>query len=321
MAAVDVPVKSPMSGPRSAVLIVSACVLSVMGCRSGESQEPPSNDTVAMYRAQTDWTSPGEHATMYAHLPCSERRLCELIKRQLIHPFELHKFATEVGEKWRFEDLEFPTVSSMLDGLAERGEPELSTARSPEDRLVVACWHHALLLASMLRHQRVPVRLRAGFARYIGRGSGLHVGHVICEVWDEKGLRWFLVDPDREKVDFSRRAFEFAPEAWESLRDGADVSGYRSAHYEDAAAIVHLLSVDMRCVLGREVPYWHDPEIVQASAKGLSPLREEQLGVLDRVASCLRQPDTSLQELAAIQSSNAFLKEVDRSEELRRALP
>jgi len=254
---------------------------------------------------------------MYSNLPRSKERLCVLIKCQLIHPFDLAKFERELGREWRFEDLDFADARSMLDGLIERGAAELSFTRSPSERLVVACWHHAALLASMLRHQGIPVRMRAGFARYIGRDSGLHVGHVICEVWDGQRGRWCLVDPDREKVDFSRREFEFASEAWKSLRSGADISGYRSAHYEGVAAIVHLLALDARSVLCVELPYWYDPEIVQASSDGLGALDTEQLSLLDRVASCLSDVDASLRELEAIRSSGELLKEIDHSEEMR----
>lgn len=258
---------------------------------------------------------------MYEDLPRSEGSLCKLIKCQLIHPFDLPKFESELGRERRFEDLDFADVSSMLNGLAERGGPELGLTRRPTERLVVACWHHAILLASMLRHQGIPVRIRAGFARYIGRDSGLHVGHVICEVWDEKRGCWFLVDPDREKVGFSRREFEFASEAWASIRDGAVASGYRSAHYEGVAAIVHLLTLDMRSVLCQELPYWYAPEIVRASSAGLPALGADQLSVLDRIASCLSEVDASLSELDAIRNSTELLTEVDHSEEMRLQLP
>ena len=258
---------------------------------------------------------------MFSDLPHSEEQLCELIKRQLIHPFELSKFDSELGSEWRFEDLDFADVRCMLGGLAERGGRDLSLSREAQERLVVACWHHALLLASMLRHQGVPVRMRAGFARYIGRDSGLHVGHVVCEVWDDRRGRWLLVDPDREIVDVPRSEFEFASEAWEALRSSADVSGYRSAHYEGTAAIVHLLALDMRSVLRQELPYWYGPDIVEAGVGGLDALAAEQVSLLDRVASCLSRVDASVGELESIRSSNGIFKEVDHSEAMRLQLP
>jgi hypothetical protein len=258
---------------------------------------------------------------MYSGLPGSRDELCRIIKHQLIHPFDLGKFEEELGREWRFEDLDFGDARSMLGGLAERGGPELGLARPPQERLVVACWHHAVLLTSMLRHQGVPVRMRAGFARYIGRGSGLHVGHVICEVWDAQRGRWFLIDPDREILDLKRSEFEFASEAWLALRGGSDVSGYRSAHYEGAAAIVHLLTLDMRSVLREELPYWHDPDIVSVAAGGAEALDSDQLELLDDIALSMGRLDESLDELESLRGSAAALEEIDHSDEMRLQLP
>ena len=300
---------------------VLACLVCTLGCAPDVANRQPPGEVLELCRSQSEWTHPGEHAAMYSDLPHSQARLCELIKCQLIHPFELHKFRAELGHEWRFEDLDFSTAGGMLEGLARRGRPELSFSRTPSERLAVGCWHHGLLLSSMLRHQGVPVRMRAGFAGYIGQGSGLHVGHVICETWNEKHNRWLLVDPDRKRVDFSRDEFEFACEAWESIRNGADASTYRSAHYEGAAAVVHLLSVDLRSVLCQESPYWYSPEIVRTDTGSLGTLDGRELAMLDRLAVCLRDPDAHLEELRTIRGTTACLREVDRSEEMRKQLP
>jgi len=163
--------------------------------------------------------------------------------------------------------------------------------------------------------------MRAGFARYIGRDSGLHVGHVVCEVWDERGGHWTLIDPDREIVNVDRSEFEFASEAWKALRAGSDVSGYRSAHYEGAAAIVHLLALDMRSVLREELPYWYDPDIVGAASGGVASLSAEQLELLDEVASHMTRVDESLRDLELLRRSSPDLEEIDHSEEMRLQLP
>ena len=163
--------------------------------------------------------------------------------------------------------------------------------------------------------------MRAGFARYIGRDSGLHVGHVVCEVWDEGRRQWFLVDPDREMVDVKRSEFEFASEAWDALRNGSDVSGYRSAHYEGAAAIVHLLAIDMRSVLCEEQPYWCNPDIVQVASGGAGALDSGHLALLDHIASRMARVDACVHELRSIRDSNEALRDVDHSGEMRQRLP
>jgi hypothetical protein len=297
------------------------CVLCALGCTAEDLAHPPEDRVLALYAEHSATSDPGEHRGSYEGLPGPGEQLCRVIKRQLIHPFDLGDFEKELGRKWRFEDLEFGDVRSMLGALAERGGPGLRLDRAPQERLVVACWHHALLLTSILRHQRVPVRMRAGFARYIGRDSGLHVGHVVCEVWDEGRGHWTLMDPDREIVDVDRSEFEFASEAWEALRAGLDVTGYRSAHYVGAAAIVHLLTLDMRSVLREELPYWYDPDIVEAASGGIASLSPQQLALLDEVASHMKEVDASLRDLEVLRGSSPALKEIDHSEEMRLQLP
>lgn len=306
---------------RPTCLAITMCVLCALGCAAEDLAHPPPAEVLARYGEHSAASDPGEHHDSYAGLPGPGEELCRVIKHQLIHPFDLGNFEKELGRKWRFEDLEFGDVRSMLSALAERGGPELSLARAPQERLVVACWHHALLLTSILRHQGVPVRMRAGFARYIGRDSGLHVGHVLCEVWDERRGHWILIDPDREIVDVDRSEFEFASEAWAEFQDGSDVSGYRSAHCEGAAAIVHLLTLDMRSVLREELPYWYAPDVVEIASGGIGGLDSEQLELLDDVASYMKRVDASLHDLESLRSSSPALREIDHSEEMRLQLP
>jgi hypothetical protein len=298
-----------------------ACAFLALCCAAETPRQPPAAEVLALYRTQSETSDPGADESLYAGLPREERRLCELIKAQLIHPFDLVREPGFRREDFRFEDLEFPTVATMLAELRRRGPGTLDPRRTVAERLAVACWHHGVLCASMLRHLGVPVRMRAGFARYIGSDSGLHVGHVICEVWDAARGEWFLVDADREKIDFKRREFEFAPEAWAALRRGDDVDRYHSAHYVGLPAIAHLLMLDMRMALGREAPYWYDPPVVAACESGLEALSVDEIAVLDRIAECLLSIDTSLDTLRAIRAAHAFLEEVDHSEELREHIP
>ena len=119
---------------------------------------------------------------------------------------------------WFYEEMELPTVSLILKELLKRNENGLAASLKPEERLVVACVHHSMLLASILRHQGIPVRIRAGHAKYIGGRKGIRVTHAICEVWDKEKSRWILGDPDRNRINFPRHEFEFAHEIWTRLR-------------------------------------------------------------------------------------------------------
>lgn len=67
---------------------IAVCTLWVVGCTSGKSLDSPSEEVLALYQVQSAVSDPGEHVGMYSELPRSEERLCELIKSQLVHPFD-----------------------------------------------------------------------------------------------------------------------------------------------------------------------------------------------------------------------------------------
>ena len=303
---------------RISFVVFLALVPCCPGCAADEPLTPPDAEELARYAAQSEATSPGGHEDMYDNLPADMKELVGLVKCQLIHPFDLAREHRDIRDAWRFEDLDFPDVRGMLGGLAGRGDAGLTCERVPRERLMVACWHHGLLLASMLRHAGVPVRVRAGFATYIGRGSGLRFGHVVCEAWDGKRERWFLVDPDRERIDVPRGQFESASEAWRGMRGGGNVESYRSAQFEGAPAIAHLLLLDTGCVLRDEHPYWNDPDIVAACEEGVDALSSGERDLLDQIAWLLADVDGSIDTLRAIVERTPALAVVDRTEEIRR---
>ena len=157
------------------------------------SEDRPCKTVPDAHRKYSAYTDPGEYRYLFDDLPESLAELCGRIKTQLIHPFDAGKFAGELPEGRTFEDREYPTVALMLGELLKRDGRGLTASRAPRDRLMVACVHHSMLLASILRHRGIPVRIRAGFATYIGGENDLRITHVVCEVWDEGREKWILV--------------------------------------------------------------------------------------------------------------------------------
>jgi hypothetical protein len=196
----------------------------------------------------------------------------------------------------------------MLQELIKRNDAGLVMNRKPEERLVVACHHHGLLLASILRNQGIPVRIRAGFARYFEEKAGVRFGHVVCEVWDEKEQKWLLVDPDRNMVDFPKNKFQFSQDAWMALREkDLDPVRYTSALSEGSHAILHILMQDLSCVVGEEKLYWDEPEFLHATIHDINVLTADELLLLDSIASLLSNPDQNLLLLQKIYDDNHFL--------------
>jgi len=135
------------------------------------------------------------------------------------------------------------------------------------------------------------------------------VSHVICEVWDQEQRRWILVDPDRNRVDFSRKEFEFAYETWNHIRKNKIGRGKYVSRYGDIVpATIHLLVHDLSYLVGDEKPYWIDPQIVSRSMEGISVITKNELDVLDRLAVYLTSPDKHLKDLHKIITENEILQ-------------
>jgi len=259
-------------------------------------------------KKQSPSTDPAAYEYLYDGLPASVNGVCNVIKKQLIHPMEASQMKDKLPPDRYYEDADFPTVSEMLAGLVSRNDNGLVNDRKPEERLVVACHHHGLLLASILRSQGVPVRVRAGFARYFEKKAGVRFGHVICEVWDENEQQWILVDPDRNMVDFDADKFEFSYKAWLDLRKNKlDDVEYVSALSEGDHAILHILMQDLSCVLGEEKPYWHEPEFLIENVDDINKLNDDKLIVFDKIATLLSNPDANLRPLQELYTNNNFL--------------
>jgi len=290
------------------ILMLFIMLFMSCSCTARKKEKAPPDFLLNQYLQFSPYTDPGEFASLYNRLPESLDDLCILIKKQLIHPFDLEKYADVIPENRAYEDSELPTVSLMLKELLKRNADGLIPSRKPEERLVVACVHHSMLLASILRYQGIPVRIRAGYAKYIGGQKGIRVTHAVCEVWDEEGSEWILVDPDRQRINFPRNEFEFSYETWNRLRNrNLGDEQYISRYSSVDQATVHVICLNLSYLIGKEEPYWLDPPIVSQITKGISDLPEAELQVLDKIAAYLKEPDDHLDELASIQEKTPFL--------------
>lgn len=281
-------------------------------CTNQEQKNRPPEHILAKYTGYSQYTDPGKFVYLFDGLPESLEELCNRIKKQLIHPYDIGQYIGKTPEDRIVEDQTIPTVSLMLAELLKRDENGLAPSRQPEDRLVVACVHHCMLFASICRHRGIPVRIRAGFAKYIGEDDRIRVSHVVCEVWDHEQNQWILVDPDRQRVDFPRHEFEFAYETWGRLRsNNLDKNQYVSRYKTVDQATVHLLCHDLSYVIGNEEPYWNDPSIVAKSQTGITGLSQNELELLDKISAFLKNPDVHLEELVNIQKVTPVLNDYE----------
>ena len=275
---------------------------------------PPDSNVLETYRKQTPFTNPGEFVYLYNNLPESTQAICDLIKKQLIHPQDAREMRNILPEGRAPEDGDMPIVSDMLRVLLQRDSAGLTMKRKAADRLIAACYHHALLLASILREKGYAVRLRAGFARYYEKEVKVRFGHVICEVWDEKNMRWILVDPDRNLYNVSPERFEFPALAWQNFYGTNKRSiRYISSVGEGFQALIHALLLDQAFVISNERSYWHTPEFIFTTDFNLDSLEEGQIQAINDIAMFLSETDIQINKLQELYDKNAFIQEEKRS--------
>jgi formylglycine-generating enzyme required for sulfatase activity len=254
------------------------------------------------YRQYSIFTDPGEYAYLYKNLPDSLPELCFLLKSQFIHPYsELPEYRNLFPKERWDEQLKYPTVKSVLQGLMAYDSRGFVKDRKPENRLVLGCRDYSLLLASVLKYRGIPARLRTGHASYLI--PEFHTSHVICEVWNKDDKRWMLVDPGLNMIDFSREKFDFSYDAWLKLQKGEiDPTLYGSpGKGSGKMSIIIKVCHDLASILGAEHTVYQYAPIMDFAFENKSQLPAEQTEILNRISELMKSPDaenlSKLQEI------------------------
>ena len=147
---------------------------------------------------------------------------CARVRCVLIHPQDARRAggrARRAGVSSKVDHARHSTVASILDdGRLRQARLGRAVDVKPEDRLVLSCDHHALLMTGMLRHLGVAVRARAGAADYLVAGQWR--AHWLVEVRLDDGS-WALVDPERVRLDVPRSSFMTGGSLWLADRETA----------------------------------------------------------------------------------------------------
>lgn len=265
------------------------------------------NETaLSLYRTYGKHTAPGRFEYLYQELPTLLGGLCELIKAQLLHPAELAHYADALPQGRKREDACFYSVEDMLRELVARNPRGLVTDRKPAERLVLSCRFHAMLLASLIKSQGIPARVRVGFAGYLAPETGKHFDHWATEVWNGDEGRWMIVDPDVKRIDI--KDFEIAGNVWlAAKRGGIDSQLYGFHVWWGLGYVVGNLCHDLWANLNEELIYWEGPELFRRDP---TQFGAEETAFVDRLAELLRHPEDNIDELMRLRAEHPLLQNV-----------
>lgn len=271
-----------------------------------ENNEIVDTSLLSFYCQYSSFTNPGEYEYLYENLPDSLAELCDLIKSQFIHPYaELPKYKEQLPKERWSEMFQYSSVKSILKGLQSYDSSGIVKNRMPENRLILGCQQNAILLASIMKYRGIPARVRSGHANYIMQG--FHISHTVCEVWNEKEMRWMLVDPSMNMVDFNREIFDFSNELWLKFQNQEiDPNLYGiPRRYTGLVSILGKVCTDLASILGTEYPINQYAPILEGAFNENSQLSTNQIETLNEICVLMKSINSkSLSKLKNIYNSN-----------------
>ncbi len=244
------------------------------------------------YARPSFMTTPGLYADLFAELPQDIPALCGVVQGLLIHQYWAGAYGYTIPEE-RVPEYRIRDVAAKLDRIVELDSRALFEPRPPDRRLVGNCRDFSLLLVAMLRHKRIPARVRCGFAAYFA--LRWYEDHLVSEVWCANEQRWVLVDAQLDDVHRQALRITFDPcdvptdqflpggVAWQMCRSGeADPNRFG---YGDVVGGLP----NIRGNLVRDVAFLNKVEVLGWDYWGLiegqeAGLDEDDLALLDRAA-------------------------------------
>jgi hypothetical protein len=228
--------------------------------------------------------------------------LFSAIKSILIHPMDAKKVKYDRKNKGIFHCLN-STVETMFT--YERLEKYLDEKKIPlntiaNDRAVLSCDHHALMLTSFFRYLDIPIRCRTGYCKYIVKG--LTIPHWVTEVYNTEIGEWVIMDPERKIKNADRQQFLFAAQVWaQHMESGRKFSSYSGLSGKQGLKMAVLC--DLNCIFKNELLSYEwrlkahkrkKPEMAHTSYERLSDVKRNQF---DQIAKYMLKPDLHMDEL------------------------
>ena len=259
-----------------------------------------------IYARQTPWTHPGSLGHLYDELPDTPDALCPIPRNVLLHDWEANRDGLSLGD--RRSDLEIRSIAELLQRIVESSSESLLCQRNNETFRVVDCRHFATLLCSMLRHKKIPARVRFGFAGYITEPNAdpPYEAHAVCEWRDRTTEAWRLSDADIVE-EVTHEQFCSADQAWRIARSNPEQApqyGY-GPDMRGLNIIAAELVRDVACRAGFE-PIYGD---MWGLATDLyrRPIHDDEIALFDNLAAA---PDATIAEMLAADSRTFIPTEI-----------
>jgi hypothetical protein len=245
----------------------------------------------------------GARAALLDGLPRDVAGLAKVVQGLLIHEHIAPAYGVELSAE-QHAQAHVRHVEKILDCIASHDGRPLPQARPADERIVGICRHFTLLHVAMLRHHGMAARARCGFAAYFEEGKFLD--HWVTEYWNERQMRWILVDAQLDQrqrelfgvafdpLDVPRERFLVAGDAWRLCRSGkADPMAFGILDMYGSWFIASNVIRDVAALNNHEMLPW--------DVWGGMPQRDAEVDrpFFDRLAEFSHAPDRHFGDLRA----------------------
>jgi hypothetical protein len=262
-----------------------------------------------IFSQHSELTDPKCHADGFAELPDDVTDLCNILRGVVLHFGDASSRGVALSPA-RLAEMDLRNIKHMLTRLSELNAAPLIATRLPSQRLVGCCRDFALLLCAILRHKKIPARVRYGFS--VLHMPGFHHDQTLLEYWHAPSQRWCLVDPRadshyRQKfnlparydfTDIPRDLYLTAADAWQQCRQGmkppAQFGTGQVQRLTGLWFVRNKLLQDFAAINKNEMLLW---DAWGAMLHGFN-LPAAHLPLLDEIAELMLHPDENLPAMA-----------------------
>jgi hypothetical protein len=244
------------------------------------------------YALQGQVSDPGELAHQFDALPADLPGITAAIQGVMLHLHWAKRYGVTLNRA-REEEANLRTVRDRLARVFELQDAPLTEPRPLSKKTVGTCRDFTLLFTSILRHQGIPARARAGFGTYFTPGR--FEDHWVCEYWQADENRWVMVDPqldalqcqvlsiDFDPLDMPRANFVTGGQAWTRCRaKRVDPNRFGIFNMRGLDFVKGDLIRDFLALNKIEILPWDNFKLI---AKSFREMNAEEKGLMDRLAT------------------------------------
>lgn len=208
--------------PLASSCLVFVLTVTLVGC--GPGAPPP--EPASQYASPSRFTDPGDRAAMLDRVPDQPLDIADVAANLTVH----HNLLVHLGlpkEHWpEVVGVWPPKAPDLLAALERSGPGDLTGERRVVERVRGACMMESHLLATMLRHRDIPVRLRAGYFRDVYTNEDHLVAFweansrakgFAAQLLEDDPAKWVEVNHQytREQVAVNKHVEHWIAEYWD----------------------------------------------------------------------------------------------------------